>query len=407
MNAIDFLNSDAADLPKTRHGDYHVFVSDLFEDYKNHLGRVTVSSFIDRMVRSEFSLVNDLSKSILQIINLLLSGDQTTAYVQLDTLLNGLGARLRALMPSGDMSHFINPVYRLRGSGKRPFTAGELFHIPFYLKRKVGPMRYSSAGLPCLYLGGSTHVCWRELGEPALSSVSVSRFQAVPGTNLRVLNFGHRLPLLASYVANVPQDFGGPTNACAFVKAQVACWPLVAACSIRVPDRTASERPEYLLPQLVLEWLIRTHRFHGIRYFSTHYTEYPDDPKTYMNYVFPAVTTPSVGYCPELCRLFELSDPICWDQAKGLSKTVSKRPRYKTREVIDAALEAEFGATEDRLATLPTRTLESVPSELLCSIRHDVAVKAYGKWDGRSHGHDWEHWFAARRELEIPDNIDL
>ena len=90
-------------------------------------------------------------------------------------------------------------------------------------------------------------------------------------TGLRVLNFGRRLPLLAAWVHTSPSEFLGPTNSSAVIAAQVACWPLMAACSVRVPDQSRPERPEYFVPQLVLEWITRTHAFHGIRYFSTHY----------------------------------------------------------------------------------------------------------------------------------------
>jgi hypothetical protein len=405
MDAVDFLDSDAADLPKTRVGDYPTFVDQLFDDYRSHLERIAPRTFIDRAVKQEIPRVVALSTAIRQVIASLTASDRLTAYNQLDITLQGLGAHLQALMPSGDMSRFLDPLYRFRIVRNAPYTSGELFHIPFYLRRIVGPMRYSVAGLPCLYLGGSTQVCWRELGEPDLATVSVSRFHAVQNTNLRVLNFGHRLPLLAAYVASEPQDFTGPTTAGAVIKAQVACWPLIAACSVRVPDRNSPERPEYLLPQLVLEWITRTHKFHGIRYFSTHYTEYPDDPKTYMNYVFPARTTPPVGYCSDLCGLFELTNPVSWAQAKSTPSRAIPRPRYKTRMVIDTSLEAEFGRAEDGLLTIPVHPLTSVPAELLESIRRSVQTRAFSKWDGHSHGDDWKHWFDAKRELGIPDDV--
>ena len=99
------------------------------------------------------------------------------------------------------------------------------------------------------------------------------------------------------------------------------------------------------------------HCHHGIRYFSTHYSEYPDDPKTYMNYVFPARTNPTAGYCTDLCELFELTDPVSWPQAKAAPAAGVKRPRYKTREILDDALEAEFGRAEDGLLSLPVGPL--------------------------------------------------
>ena len=139
----------------------------------------------------------------------------------------------------------------------------------------------------------------------------------------------------------------------AVVASNVACWPLIAACSIRVPDRKVPERPEYLVPQLVLEWITKTHAFHGVRYFSTHYPDYPDDPKTYMNYVFPVRTKVNKGYCAELCSLFELTEPVTWADAKAAPAKGITRPCYKFDKKLHDGLEAEFGRAEDGMLGMP------------------------------------------------------
>ncbi|MBA4191779.1 MAG: hypothetical protein C0467_27685 [Planctomycetaceae bacterium] len=410
MDAVGFLTSPLVDLPKTRHGDYSTFIDRLLNDYSAQIQRIVAGRFIDQVITNELRRVVPLCAAVRQTIALLVRGDRAAAYNCLDVALQALGPHLRALMPSGDMSKFVDPIYRFRTASSTPYQKGDLFHIPFYLRHIVGPMRYSVAGLPSLYLGGSTHVCWRELGEPNLATVAVSRFHAIENTNLRILNFGHRLPVLGAYVATTPQDFIAPASiGSPTIAAHVACWPLIAACSIRVPDRAAPERPEYLLPQLMLEWITRTHRFHGIRYFSTHYSEYPDDPKTYMNYVIPARITPSVGYCTELCQLFELTDPVSWDQARMAPTTGAKRPIYKTRTVVDATLEADFGRTEDGLLSMPVGRLAETPDYLRARIRASVQARAYKIWESENytHGRDVRHWFQAKGALGIPQDFQV
>ncbi len=407
MDAVDFLNSDTVDLPKTRIGAYTDFVDHLLDEYQNQINRVVKRRFIDRAISNELKRVVPLSNAVREVVKMVIGGDRTSAYNRLDTALHELGPHLRALMPSGDMSQFVNPMYRFRPAGQSTFYKGDLFHISFDLRHIVKPMRYSVAGLPSLYLGGSTHVCWRELGERNLATIAVSRFEAVANTNLKVLNFGHRLPVLASYVAKVPGDFNGPTPAAAMIAANVACWPLIAACSVRVPDAKATERPEYLVPQLMLEWITRTHQFHGIRYFSTHYSEYPDDPKTYMNYVFPAKSNSAIGYCSELCQLFKMTDPVSWSVAKNAPIANVKRPKYKTREVLDMALESEFGRAEDGLLGMSVDWLPSCPDEHLLALRSRVQMQAYKLWEdeGHPHGRDQEHWFQAKADLGIPMDL--
>ena len=42
----------------------------------------------------------------------------------------------------------------------------EMFHIKYELRGKVQTQRCSFPGLPCLYLGCSSYVCWLELNRP-------------------------------------------------------------------------------------------------------------------------------------------------------------------------------------------------------------------------------------------------
>jgi hypothetical protein len=39
------------------------------------------------------------------------------------------------------------------------------------------------------------------------------------------------------------------------VVAHAVCWPLIAACSIKVKNPGANFKPEYVVPQLILQWI--------------------------------------------------------------------------------------------------------------------------------------------------------
>tara|TARA_R110002049_G_scaffold276108_1_gene454250 strand:- start:488 stop:1609 length:1122 start_codon:yes stop_codon:yes gene_type:complete len=359
VHHVDFLNAPLVDLPKTRSGDFVAFMDDLFRSYIEHVKVVNQNTVLGRVIATRLSTIQGACDALMQSLRNLVAGDRSAAYADLDMALTILGPHFNALCPSGDMSVFVNPMYRFRPiDATKTFERKDLFHIPFELQAIIKEMRYSVTGLPCLYLGGSTHVCWKELGQPDINTISVSRYAAVPNTNLKVLNFGHRMPVLAAYAHTEPNRFLTANSENAFMAAQVACWPLVAICSIRVPDRTKNERPEYLMPQLILEWITKTRAFHGVRFFSTHYTEYIDNPKTYMNYVFPASAITPQDYCANLKSLFELTEPKTWAQAKALPISLAgiSRPIYKIKGVVDTSLETEFGVAEDGLLTLPLDT---------------------------------------------------
>ncbi len=314
-------------------------------------------SLIDFVVWSRADLVEEVGDCVIEGIRAYLGGHPAAAFSAVERAFSILGPHIDLLKTPGDMSQFVNPMYRMRSiDPSHPFEKADLFHIPFELRHIVRPMRYSINGLPCLYLGGSTYVCWKELGEPDLESLSVSRFEAVPGTNLKVLNFGHRMPVLAAWIESRPDEFEGDGRGTAIIGAHVACWPVVALCSIRKLYPEAAFHPEYILPQLVLQWVTRSDEFHGIRYFSTHYTDYHDDPKTYMNYVFPARQVEPAGRCPSLTSLFRMTSPVPWGSCAEDAPSV-KRPRYKYEGELLAELEHSHGRVEDALHQRPTEVV--------------------------------------------------
>jgi hypothetical protein len=188
-----------------------------------------------------------------------------------------------------------------------PQSKYELFHIPFTLRGYVSSQRYSINGLPCFYLGSSLSVCWNELGKPDLARLYAIklRFRNIP----RILN----IPYVSSFMPSIIDlwEQNGPNRARfeAILIALLVCWPLIAACTIRTLHPDDKFKPEYIVPQLLLQWITKEKQFSGIRYLSTKITE-PSRISKEVNYVFPALTSSATGHCQELIELFDLTDPI-------------------------------------------------------------------------------------------------
>jgi len=208
----------------------------------------------------------------------------------------------------------------------------EMFHIPFELRDRVGTQRYSFPGLPCLYVGQSLYVCWEELGRPDLHALWVSKVVVAPEHSIRVLDLGHRPATIAAGLeaALAGRSRGMPLRR---ATAYAVLWPLIAACSVkRSPSRNRSFVVEYVVPQLLLRWLVRTvregkkDRLDGIRYFSTHIEEHEANLAG-MNYVFPAQKRGKVGFCPQLREKFHLTHPTSWQLATA-EITPPPQPRY-------------------------------------------------------------------------------
>ena len=117
-----------------------------------------------------------------------------------------------------------------------------------------------------------------------------------------------------------------------FIIDYAACWPLIAASSIKVRHDGKPFIHEYIVPQMILQWLMGQDECEGIRYFSTRFLPDEDSVRRVANYVFPALhgAGPQTGYSARLKDCFELSDPVLW----GPMKSVNLIPEADERELL-------------------------------------------------------------------------
>lgn len=139
--------------------------------------------------------------------------------------------------------------------------------IPTDKREFIGSNRYSSNGIPCLYLANSILTCWEELNRPSLDSFWVSRFW--PVKEIRVLNLsvtGYEIINAQQYIRTVSE------NKDAYDQVVVdffSTWVLQSACSVAVRSKANRLfREEYLIPQLLMQ-NVKRFDANAIMYFST------------------------------------------------------------------------------------------------------------------------------------------
>jgi len=137
----------------------------------------------------------------------------------------------------------------------------------------------------------------------------------------RLLDLGYRPAKLARMSTNPTLRIYTWFNE--FLVAHAVCWPLFASSSIRVRHSgpECAFRPEYIIPQLILQWLTQEQAFDGLRYASTRVLAEPYDsrsPHWICNYVFPVRTASPEGYCSRLREIFDWTDPISWQLAESI-----------------------------------------------------------------------------------------
>ena len=116
---------------------------------------------------SLFSITNKIdatAKTIRQILSAFLRGNQQDALLKTRIMMQSM--KFDKMSPG-------TPMYKCRENTKLfHFSKDEMFHIPYDKRNLVGNQRFSLSGLPCLYLGGSSYICWEELGRKDLSSTN-------------------------------------------------------------------------------------------------------------------------------------------------------------------------------------------------------------------------------------------
>ena len=388
-------NSDAVELPRegfdASQTTFPEFLEKIFARYVAEVKSLDDPRFPELCLKIRISMreLTDLSASIQTGVGTYLSGHSQSAYQQIATMLETLDlgplymilteseSSLSLSDPFSPYLHAIlhPPLYRIR-SDRDDFKTpdrGDIFHVPFEKRQLVGNQRYRIAGLPCLHLGSSVWICWEELGRPALDSVWVSSFRlANPVTVLdlqfpphhvwrifEALQVGSPSALALDSETQLKSRFC-PDSLVAFI----LCWPLIAACSIKSESRVVVFFPEYILPQILLQWAMTQGAVDGIRYFSSRMPSNGLHLIAHSNCVFPVRVSSARGHCNHLRKLFALTEPVSWELLSatnfGEGNRVDSSPNrfafiQMNKDLSLGYSQTHFASIESKLAEIESR----------------------------------------------------
>jgi hypothetical protein len=258
--------------------------------------------------------------------------------------------------------------FRARKHGATDLGREEIFHIPFDSREKVRTQRFSLPGVPCLYLSGSLYTCWEEIQRLPFHLMQCSAFWLKAGKNVKLLN-------LSTSPRRMELFTHGADNG--FLKRNVInpliVWPLLAACSVRVSQHDAPFKPEYVIPQLLLQW-IGENGFAGISHFSTHIDSASTDAEIFCNFIFPATKIATTQQCSSLEEIFDWTKPVNMELLAALKP--AGPALYPGNEITSATIEfstkvkkyvnykvTRFGLLEEYLRILAFNDHEQVVAE--------------------------------------------
>ena len=150
----------------------------------------------------------------------------------------------------------------------------ELFHIPLSKKAFVNNERFSLAGFPSLYLSSMLPLAWQECGYPKkyyYSEYQYEKLNSSRGNRARE----DELKFLGLYSPDEIYDWGTAVKYNHFglwlevVMRYLKQYPLVLACSFVNQSGKVTYKQEYIIPQLLMQWVQRNNdAVQGIAYFT-------------------------------------------------------------------------------------------------------------------------------------------
>lgn len=238
----------------------------------------------------------------------------------------------------GNCAVEVPPLFRVTTvPDNKPYPRERIFHTPYDMRSKVSSSRYSIAGFPSLYLGTSLELCCEEIHLNPYQSYGLAGVFRPTGP-LRQME-----PEMEIWELSIkPQDFletqvwendtpygrerrRGSHDGELWLKdeavrgAYLMWYPLVAACSYIRVNKADPFAAEYIIPQLLMQWVRDQMREShqrgenavvGIRYFSCASVR---ASRMGVNYVFPTSGVwkwEKKPYCPVLAKTFRVSKPV-------------------------------------------------------------------------------------------------
>ena len=249
----------------------------------------------------------------------------------------------------------------------------DMFHIPNNMRGIVKTERFSAPGYPCLYIGNTVYDCWEEMGRPSFDDMVFSGFKVV--REFKVYDL--RKPAFSDYEKDRLHQ-------------TLLRLVYVIACQFKVCNREEPFKPEYIIPQMILELIISINRkkkeydcgpyslVWGVIYTSTHLSEdFPYREDFLENIAIPVIDTDNT-HCNILASLFQISLPVCY-RYEELKDNNTKNDQEKV-DKNDTDINAIYFST--KMGFLESRIIENTKFEELPYIAIPCPDKILYDWKG-------------------------
>lgn len=241
-------------------------------------------------------------------------------------------------------------------------NSDELFHIPLGKRAYSNNQRFSLAGFPSLYLSTMLPLAWQECGYPQKYYYSTYKYtpkyeytsnktklSEIYDDNLRFLGLYSPYEI---YYWGMTVKYNYFDLWLEVISRYLKTYPLTLACSFVNHSGKVPFKQEYIIPQMLLQWVKRNSDFvQGISYFSCiDRTKFQSKWMAYNIVVLALPELDNKGYSKTLRDLFNWSKPNFYTPP-----LIDKKKNYKDREVMHKLIEK---TTYIKLNNLPNSMIE-------------------------------------------------
>ena len=299
QSMADFLESD-----------FQTYIQDVQQslDIKDN---PLVGAEMCKLVEDCMDEISDNASKLIEVLRLYGNGKIVEASIRAFEVFDIMKPQL---MQRYSGAYRMENYYRIRGIGNTlfPLERKELFHIPFSKNYLIGTERYSMPGHPCLYLASQAELAWYECGKPQKFAIAKFSIPQEEENYLKFIDFSEKLmPLKHSFFCWFHNE-DDKAAVRKYLLKYIYTYPLRAACSVVVEHHGAKFIEEYIISQLLLQWVRNDEDFDGIRYESCSDS---DDVKSFggHNIVLMTKKFDSDGYDVKLRECIKIGIPELFD----------------------------------------------------------------------------------------------
>lgn len=239
--------------------------------------------------------------------------------------------------------------YRLRKSSSK-VEMKDIFHVPFQNRHNIASNRYSTPGFPTLYLSSSIYLAYNELDKPEFNNLYASTFSQSNNSHESLLD-----------LRNNPDFESDQDKALYLIR-----WPLLLACSIKTAYSKSPFKVEYIIPQMIFQWIRirfsfgdKQKKVFGVCYTPTKCSNHSNNRMIdNYNIAIPIKTPQKSGYCKDLTQFFLISKPITLQEGLIVDyDNPNKNYEIEIHGVKYKYNKTSFGKIENYIDTLPLQAL--------------------------------------------------